>query len=79
AFASNARDLAGMTYDERTNNLIIVSQQSKTAMQVDPDTGAIRSTLSLNGAPQYEGVTIGPNGELVFVSEGNWIHIFELN
>ncbi len=79
AFSGNVTDLAGMVYDSRTDNLIIVSHESRRAIQIDPDTGAILSTLRLNGAPQYEGVTIGPNGELVFVSEANWIHIFELN
>jgi len=48
-------------------------------LQVNPDTGAIISTLDLSGAPQFEGVTIGPNNELVFVSEANWIRIYELN
>ncbi|MGB0496459.1 MAG: InlB B-repeat-containing protein, partial [Kangiellaceae bacterium] len=69
ALAGSARDLAGAVFDERTQNLIILSQESRRAMQVDPDTGSIISTLNVSGAPQYEGVTIGPNGELVFVSE----------
>ncbi len=79
AFNGTANDLAGMVYDERTGHLIIVSQQSRRALQVNPDTGAIISTLDLSGAPQFEGVTIGPNNELVFVSEANWIRIYELN
>ncbi len=79
AFNGSANDLAGMVYDERTGHLIIVSQQSRRALQVNPDTGAIISTLDLSGAPQFEGVTIGPNNELVFVSEANWIRIYELN
>ena len=68
-----------MLYDERTGNLIIVSQESRRALQVNADTGAVISTLDLTGAPQFEGVTLGPNNELVFVSEGNWIRIYELN
>ncbi|PHS17481.1 MAG: hypothetical protein COA86_09290 [Kangiella sp.] len=79
ALAGLATDLAGVMYDERTGHLIILSQESRRAMQVDPDTGAIISTLNVSGAPQYEGVTIGPNGELVFVSEANWIRIYTLN
>ncbi len=79
AFSGDARDLAGMLYDERTGNLIIVSQESRRALQVNADTGAVISTLDLTGAPQFEGVTLGPNNELVFVSEGNWIRIYELN
>ncbi|MFT6733319.1 MAG: hypothetical protein ACJAS9_001504 [Polaribacter sp.] len=79
ALAGSANDLAGAVFDERTGNLIILSQESRRAIQVDPDTGAIISTLNVSGAPQYEGVTIGPNGELVFVSEANWIRIYTLN
>ena len=78
AFAGVATDIAGMTYDERTGHLIIVSQESRKAIQVDPETGQVISQLSLSGAPQFEGVTIGPNNELVFVSEGNWIRIYTL-
>ena len=79
AFAGRATDLAGMMYDERTGDLLILSQESRVLLQVNPDTGAILSSLNVDGAPQYEGVTIGPNNELVFVSEGNWIRIYELN
>jgi len=78
-FAGVVTDIAGMVYDDRTGHLIIVSQESRKAIQVDPETGAIISQLALTGAPQFEGVTIGPNGELVFVSEGNWIRIYTLD
>ncbi len=76
AFRLVVGDLAGMVYDARTDHLIIVSQQSSKAIQIHPYTGEVISELTLSGAPQYEGVTIGPNNELVFVSEDNWIHIF---
>jgi len=79
AFAGVVTDIAGMMYDDRTGDLIIVSQESEKAIQVNPDTGAIVSTLNLEGAPQFEGVTLGPNKELVFVSEGNWIRIYSEN
>jgi len=78
-FEGVARDLAGMVYDERTDHLIIVSQESRKAMQVNPENGAIISELELTGAPQFEGVTFGPNDELVFVSEGNWIKVYTEN
>jgi len=79
AFAGSATDLAGMLYDDRTGHLLILSQESRVLLQVNPDTGAIISELDVNGAPQYEGVTLGPNNELVFVSEGNWIRIYQQN
>ncbi len=78
-FDDVAKDLAGMVYDERTGHLIILSEDSSKAMQVNPDTGEIISELNLSGAPQFEGVTLGPNGELVFVSEPNYIRIYTLN
>jgi uncharacterized protein YjiK len=79
AFRMVVGDLAGMVYDARTDHLIIVSEQSDKAIQVNPYTGAVISELLLDGAPQYEGVTIGPNDELVFVSEANWIRIYTQN
>lgn len=79
AFAGIVTDLAGVMYDQRTGHLIIVSEESSKAIQVDPETGAIISQLNITGAPQFEGVTLGPNGELVFVSEGNWIRIYTMN
>ena len=79
AFRMVVGDLAGMTYDARTDHLIIVSEQSDKAIQVHPYTGEVISELALTGAPQYEGVTIGPNNELVFVSEDNWIRIYTDN
>ncbi|TQV88902.1 InlB B-repeat-containing protein [Aliikangiella coralliicola] len=77
AFSGVITDCAGMVYDPRTGHLLIVSQESAKVIQVNRTTGEVLDELSLTGAPQYEGVTIGPNGELVFVSEANWIHIFQ--
>jgi uncharacterized protein YjiK len=78
-FAGVVSDLAGMVYDARTDHLIIVSQESRKAIQVIPETGAIVSELALNGAPQFEGATLGPNNELFFVSEGICIRIYTEN
>ena len=72
-------DISGMVFDPTGRYLIIVSQESSKAIQVDPENGDIISQLSLKGAPAYEGVTIGPDGELVFVSEKNWIQVFHHN
>ena len=78
AFAGLITDCAGMVYDTRTGHLIVVSQESRKALQVKPDTGEVVAQLSLTGTMNYEGVTIGPAGELVFVGETNWIDRFEL-
>ncbi len=79
AFNGIVTDLAGMMYDQRTGHLIILSQEGRKALQVNPDTGAIISELDLSGAPQFEGVTLGPNNELVFVSEPNSVRIYTMN
>jgi uncharacterized protein YjiK len=79
AFSSIVSDLAGMVYDERSGHLIIVSQEARKAIQVNPDTGAVISELDITGANQFEGVTLGPNNELVFVSEPNSIRIYTQN
>ncbi|PCI67743.1 MAG: hypothetical protein COB38_09385 [Gammaproteobacteria bacterium] len=81
-FGDRLRDLAGLVYDPRTDHLIFLSERNKTGvnvLQVNPETGAIISELVVSGAGQFEGVTIGPNGELVFVSEPNQVRIYELN
>lgn len=78
-FAGVITDISGMTFDPVGKTLIIVSQESHKAIQVDPATGELLSQLPLTGAPSYEGVTIGPNGQLVFVSEKNWVQIYTKN
>ena len=69
-------DIAGMTFDPTGETLLILSQESRTLLQVDPETGKILSQLKLSRKLAYEGVTIGPNGELVLVAEKNWVHVY---
>jgi len=69
-------DISGLTFDPSGETLIILSHESKKALQVVPETGKILSILNLKGLPVYEGVTIGPAGELVFVSERNWVQVY---
>lgn len=77
-FSSIVTDLAGMVFDKITGHLFILSQESHKVLQVDPDTGAIISTLNLSGAPQYEGITIGSDGEIVVVSEPHWVQVYQV-
>ncbi len=76
AFSGVITDIAGMTFDPFGESLLILSQESRKLIQVNPETGEVLSQLKLSGAPVYEGVTIGPNGELVFVSERNWVQVY---
>lgn len=77
AFAGVITDIAGMVFDPTGKHLIIVSQESGKVIQVNPKTGEVISQLKLSGAPAYEGVTFGANGELVFISERNLIQIYK--
>jgi uncharacterized protein YjiK len=70
-------DIAGMTFDPTGETLLILSQESRKLLQVDPETGKILSQLKLSRKIAYEGVTIGPNGELVLVAEKDWVHVYQ--
>lgn len=77
-FSGVITDLAGMVFDKVTGHLFVLSQESHKVLQVDPDTGTFISTLNLSGSPQYEGITIGSDGEIVVVSEPHWVQIYKL-
>jgi uncharacterized protein YjiK len=78
AEALGAGDLSSVTYDSSTDTLLVLSHVSSRLMRVNPATGDILDTLELTRSPQYEGVSLTPNGRLVLVSEPNFIEIFEL-
>jgi len=80
-FNGIATDIAGCMFNPMTGRLLILSQESRKVMDVDLN-GDIVAELPLpivsnGGAPQYEGVAIGKNGELVFASEKNWVHTYQ--
>ncbi len=83
-FASYIDDCAGMTYDARTGHLLILSEQSSKILQVSPEDGHVHSWLSLSGVTpptdkrlQFEGITLGPNNEIVLVSEQDWVYVLQ--
>ncbi|WP_168204056.1 SdiA-regulated domain-containing protein [Aliikangiella coralliicola] len=78
-FKPTITDISGMTFDESGEHLLIISQESSKIIQVNPDSGEIICELALAGAPAYEGLTFGPEGELVAVSEGNWLQVIKKN
>lgn len=51
AFTGIITDCSGMVYDPRSGHLIIVSQESSKAIQIDPESGEIKFELFLSGAP----------------------------
>lgn len=70
-------DLAGCTFDEKTGHVIILSHESSRLMEVTQG-GVVVKTLDLpTVVEQYEGVTVGPEGELVLVSEPDKVVIFK--
>lgn len=65
-------DLAGIVFDPRDGNVLIVSDTGSRVIQVDPEgDGTILSELVLE-PNQWEGVTlVGPNADLLVVAESN--------
>lgn len=57
-------------------NLLILSQESGMLLEVSRD-GAVLSSLNISAlAPDFEGVTIGPDGTIYVVSEGPYLWTF---
>ncbi|XGC82115.1 SdiA-regulated domain-containing protein [Bdellovibrio bacteriovorus] len=76
-FKNKMADLSSCLFDERTGHLILMSHESSRLMELDAK-GSIVRTLDLSTVvPQYEGMTIGPQKELILVSEPNSIVIMK--
>jgi uncharacterized protein YjiK len=69
-------DISGMTYDESNDTLLIVSQESRSVIRVDPQTGAIADTLLLVNTDTSEGITLFDDCQLAVVSEPNRVQIY---
>jgi uncharacterized protein YjiK len=73
------RDLSGCEVDPGDGSILLLSHRSSRLARVTPS-GELLGTLELpgrlsGGASQWEGVTLGPEGQLVLVSEpffGTW-------
>lgn len=72
-------DLAGIAFDARDGNVLIISHTGTRVIQLDPSgDGAILSELVLS-PNQWEGVSlVGPNHDLVLVAESNEVQRFTL-
>lgn len=78
------RDLSSLQYDERTNHLLALSDESRLVLELNAD-GKPISALSLRGGqhgldqavPQAEGVAMDDRGTLYLVSEPNLFYVFE--
>jgi uncharacterized protein YjiK len=69
-------DVSGMTYDETNDTLLIVSQESSSVIRVNPKTGAVTETLSLEDTTTSEGITLFDACQLAIVSEPNRVQIY---
>ena len=77
------RDLSSLQYDERTNHLLALSDESRLVLELNAD-GKPISGLSLlggqqgldKGVPQAEGLAIDDQGVLYLVSEPNLFYRF---
>jgi uncharacterized protein YjiK len=74
--SSYVTDIAGMTYDETNDNLLIVSQQSSCVIRVNPQTGDVLEKLSLVNTTSSEGIALFDTCQLAVVSEPNRVQIY---
>ena len=66
-------DLSSITYDYRTNRLLILSDETHRLIDVNPLTGDIYSILNIDNMEQPEGVSfINENYDLIIVGEPNY-------
>ncbi len=78
------RDLSSLQYDERTNHLLALSDESRLVLELNAD-GKPISGLSLlggqqgldKGVPQAEGLAMDSEGTLYLVSEPNLFYVFK--
>lgn len=76
-------DLSGLHFDEKSGNLLLLSDESKALAEITTE-GKKISYMDLisgfhgliNNIPQAEGVTIGPDRSIIIVSEPNYIYRF---
>ena len=66
-------DLSSITYDYRTNRVLILSDETHRLIDVNPLTGDIYSILNIDNMEQPEGVSfINENYDLIIVGEPNY-------
>ncbi|MBN1654214.1 MAG: SdiA-regulated domain-containing protein [Deltaproteobacteria bacterium] len=74
--SANVSDIAGMTYDETNDTLLIVSQESSCVIRVNPQSGEVTEKLSLVNTTTSEGITLFDNCRLAVVSEPDRVQIY---
>src|SRR5690606_19543826 len=69
-------DLSRCVVNPSNGNLVLLSHEGSGLIEIDSN-GSLVSTLILNGAQQFEGVTYGVGNEIVVVSEPNLVRRYE--
>ncbi len=76
-FSGIMDDLSSIAFDYRTNRVLIVSDDSKKIIDVNPLDGTIYGTLELNEMNQAEGICfLNNNYDLLIVGEPNYYTIY---
>ncbi len=65
-------DLSSITFDYRTNRVLILSDESQKIIDVDPLNGLIFGELTINGMEQPEGLCFLNNHDILIVGEPNF-------
>ncbi|HZV62922.1 MAG TPA: SdiA-regulated domain-containing protein [Methylophilaceae bacterium] len=80
---SALRDLASLSYDEDTDHLLLLSEESKLIKEYDSQGEALSAMLLWKGfhglsksVPQAEGIAIGPDKKIYIISEPNLFYVF---
>ena len=83
--AINSRDFAGLHFNAERNSLLLLSDESKSVVEVDTQGNALgklqlkRNTNGLQETiPQPEGITMDDRGSLYIISEPNLFYRFDL-
>ncbi|MBS1969518.1 MAG: SdiA-regulated domain-containing protein [Bdellovibrionales bacterium] len=72
-------DLSDCTFDTESDHLFLLSHESSKVMEFSRTGEEIGSLKLPTVAPQYEGITFGPDRELILVSEPNSVVIMKKN
>mgnify|MGYP001406633541 CR=1 FL=1 len=75
-FSGIMEDLSSITFDYRTNRVLILSDDSQKIIDVDPSNGFIFGEFTIDGMEQPEGLCFLNNYDLLIVGEPNFYTIY---
>lgn len=78
------RDFSSITYHDKSGHLVLLSDESRMAVEYDFKDRAVSALALWHGfhglqknTPQAEGIAIGPDGRVYIVSEPNLFYVFK--